>query len=288
MDEYGRAWLQFLFPVYMWIIVASWYSTLAARIAGSNAVAVLATLFLLSYTKLQRIVLQVLSFTFVSSHDGKQFAVWLYDGNIAYFSPKHAVLALVALVVLVGFIIPYTLLVMFGPLLQGKFGHLMVRFRITPILDAYQGPYKISCRWWPGIMLLIRSILMLAFASNIMGDPRLNLMLIVTAIVILLGITWNTGTIYKEPLYNILEAFFIANLALLVAWAEFNRETSSNFTASQAGISYTFVSFSFVTFVVIVSYHTYQRLRQHIHRPQCLQKVEDDPMEYHLPELREI
>ena len=282
MDEYGRAWLQFLFPVYIWviailIIIGSWYSTLVARIAGRNAVAVLATLFLLSYTKLQRIVLQVLSFTIVASHNSKQFAVWIYDGNIAYFSAKHAVLLIVALLVLIGFIVPYTLLVLLGPILQGKFGYLMVRFRITPILDAYQGPYELRFRWWPGVMLVFRSILMLAFASNIQGNPRVNMMLILTAIVILLGIVWNTGTIYKQKLNNILEAFYIVNLALLGGWTEFNREASSNFITAQAAISYTSVSLSLAVFIAVVLYRTYERFRKCLHRPQCcLQKREGD------------
>ena len=302
MDEYGRAWLQFLFPAYIWviailIIIGSWYSTLVARIAGRNAVAVLATLFLLSYTKLQRIVLQVLSFTFVTSHNSKQFAVWIYDGNIAYFSAKHAVLLIVALLVLIGFIVPYTLLVLLGPILQGKFGYLMVRFRITPILDAYQGPYELRFRWWPGVMLVLRSILMLAFASNIQGNPRVNMMLILTAIVILLGIVWNTGTIlYKKKLNNILEAFYIVNLALLCAWTEFNREASSNFIAAQAAISYTSVSLSLAVFIAVVAYRTYERFRKYLNCLQRLkiiaqkkeeeQELDDYVRECDLPDLR--
>ena len=301
MDEYGRAWLQFLFPAYIWviailIIIGSWYSTLVARIAGRNAVAVLATLFLLSYTKLQRIVLQVLSFTFVTSHNSKQFAVWIYDGNIAYFSAKHAVLLIVALLVLIGFIVPYTLLVLLGPILQGKFGYLMVRFRITPILDAYQGPYELRFRWWPGVMLVLRSILMLAFASNIQGNPRVNMMLILTAIVILLGIVWYTGTIYKQKLNNILEAFYIVNLALLCAWTEFNREASSNFIAAQAAISYTSVSLSLAVFIAVVVYRTYERFRKYLNCLQRLktiaqkkeedQELDDYVRECDLPDLR--
>ena len=57
MDAYIKIWLQFVFPVYIWILVAlmicsSRYSTTIARLSGSNTVSVLATLFLLSYAKL--------------------------------------------------------------------------------------------------------------------------------------------------------------------------------------------------------------------------------------------
>ena len=62
LDAYVKTWLQFVFPLYIWflvitIIVLSHYFTLAARLSGRNAVQVLATLFLLSYAKLLRIII---------------------------------------------------------------------------------------------------------------------------------------------------------------------------------------------------------------------------------------
>ena len=56
MDAYIKIWLQFAFPIYIWILVgllayASNYSTKIARILGpTNPVAVLSTLFLPSFT----------------------------------------------------------------------------------------------------------------------------------------------------------------------------------------------------------------------------------------------
>ena len=71
MDEYVRSWLQFVFPLYVWtlvglIIVSSEYSPRIARLFGSNPVAVLATLFLLSYSKLLRTIIATFSFTFLT------------------------------------------------------------------------------------------------------------------------------------------------------------------------------------------------------------------------------
>ena len=70
MDEYVKRWLQFVFPLYVWtlvslIIVSSEYhSPRIARLFGSNPVAVLATLFLLSYSKLLRTIIATFSFTY--------------------------------------------------------------------------------------------------------------------------------------------------------------------------------------------------------------------------------
>ena len=70
MDAYVKTWLQFVFPLYVWslvglIIIGSEYSSRIARFFGSNPVAVLATLFLLSYAKLLRTIIAVLYFTFL-------------------------------------------------------------------------------------------------------------------------------------------------------------------------------------------------------------------------------
>ena len=55
MDAYNKAWLQFVFPVYIWELVGLMIlvSHLSCRF-GNNPVFVLATLILLSYTKILR------------------------------------------------------------------------------------------------------------------------------------------------------------------------------------------------------------------------------------------
>ena len=57
LTAYGRTWLQFVFPLYLWgiaslIIILAKYSHRVAKLMGNNGVPVLATLFLLSYAKL--------------------------------------------------------------------------------------------------------------------------------------------------------------------------------------------------------------------------------------------
>ena len=71
MDAYGQTWLQYLFPAYIWVLViliilAGRQSKRLASVFGGNAVQVLASLLLLSYTKLQRIILETWSSTLVS------------------------------------------------------------------------------------------------------------------------------------------------------------------------------------------------------------------------------
>ena len=102
MDTYSKTWLQFLFPAYIWLItflmIASrHYSTTAAKRIGRNAVKVLATLFLLSFAKLQQTIVAALSFTFLNFLDGSRKKVWVYDDNIDYLEGGHIPLFLAGL-----------------------------------------------------------------------------------------------------------------------------------------------------------------------------------------------
>ena len=268
-DVHTRTWLQFLFPVYIWIIiiiiiVLGWHLTVVAKIVGSNSIPVLATLFLMSYTKLQRTILESLSFTRVESHLGQSFYVWLYDGNVSLSDTKHVFLTLTACLFAVGYVIPFTIIVLFGPVLQKKCSRLMLKFKLTAINDAYQGPYKTEYRWWTGAMLLVRTLLILLFTLNILGSQRLNLLFIVTVCVVMLTAMWNIGTVYKSQWVNVIESFFVANLALLAAWCEYNHQKSTTYIRDQSIIAYVLVGSALLLFTAIVLVRVIIKIRDAI------------------------
>ena len=65
MSDYAKIWLQLLFPIYLifiatLLIITSRYSTTIQRLTAGRALPVLATLFLLSYTKVLLTVSNVL------------------------------------------------------------------------------------------------------------------------------------------------------------------------------------------------------------------------------------
>ena len=68
LDAYSKTWLQFAFPVYLWLlvglmIIVSHFSQKFASLLGRNPVSVLATLILLSYTKVLRTLIATAYFT---------------------------------------------------------------------------------------------------------------------------------------------------------------------------------------------------------------------------------
>ena len=269
MDAYTKSWIQFVFAFYVWalvgiIILMSHYSSRMAALLGTNPIAVLATLFLLSYTKLLRTVIEALSYTLLEYPNKSLIAVWLYDGNIGYLSHKHIPLFTAALMCLIVLFLPYTLFLIFSQWLRSRLGEWQIfswvdHHRIFPFLDAYHAPYTSKHRYWTGLMLLVRCILFLLFALNALGDPSVNLLAIgsVTA-VLLIAYALLGKTIYKSWYLNVLELSFIANLCILALASLYIRSTGGN----QNAVTFTSISIAFATFVCIVAYHSIQQIKQ--------------------------
>ena len=260
MDAYSKAWLQYAFPVYVWVlagavILGSRHSTRIARYLGTNPVAVLATLFILSYAKLLRSIINPLYVTFLD-YPSYTKAVWLVDGNVNYLKGKHIPIFLTSLLALFLLFIPFTLLLLLGQWIQAqserKCCSWISDYRISTFLDVYHGPFKNKHRYWCGLLLVARLCLFLVFAFNIKGDPSVNI-LATTICLIGLLVVFLLFTVYKACYLNVLEASFIINLLLLSIGTNYVDVTSGR---NQNALTYASVSVSFATFCGIVVYHS--------------------------------
>jgi len=269
MDAYAKTWLQFAFPIYIWLIAGLIIflskNTTIAKLIGTNAVKVLATLFLLSYAKLQRTIIVACSFTIISystAEESVEWPVWLHNVNVSYLRGKHIPLFIVAVVFGV-LTLPYTFILLFVQWLQKKSNIKLFRWvqKIMPLLDAYAGPYKDRYRFWTGLLLLIRIIIFTSFAANLQGEPQLNLMVTTLACIFLLMLGWIfTDGIYKAWPLNILESSFFVNLAVLSAATAYIISGEGQSEASaQSAVTYTSVSVALITFIGILLYHIYKQ-----------------------------
>ena len=267
MDVYTKTWLQFVFPVYVWLLVGiiifiSHYSRKITKLLGSNPIAVLATLFLLSYTKILRTIIAALSVTYLQYTNRKNVAVWTYDGNIEYLSGKHTPLFITALLSLILLFLPFTLLLFLGQwlqMLQAKTEWRILSWINKPtfraFLDAYHAPYTCSHRYWTGLLLLVRCILLIIPAT--IGNTSANLLAVSSAVIGLITFALATTGIYRNRYFGILEASFFLNLALLTIATSHVQATGSNQTA----VTLTSLSIAFITFVGIVTYHIFLQIR---------------------------
>ena len=271
MDTYAKTWLELIFPVYIWVIVAflvyiSHHSVKVTKLLGSSPVPVLATLFLLSYAKVLRTIIAALSLT-VLHYPHKNVVVWIHDANVSL--AKYIPLALVALLFLVFLFLPYTLLLLLGQWLQSKAHFRLLSWvknpKLIAILDTYHAPYKPKHRYWTGVLLLVRCALFLVFAFNISANDSVNLLVISsTAFGVFVWLTM-AGVVYKSWCLNALEVSFILNLGVL-AVATYHVTLSGG---SQAPVVYSSVGTAFLTFVGIVTYHIYLRIKSKLQYIQC-------------------
>ena len=266
MDAYTQTWLQFVFPVYLWVIVGlvivvSNYSQRFAKLLGNNPVPILATLILLSYAKILRTSVAAINFTHLEYPD-KQIRVWLHDANIDYLVGQHIPLFIVAMLVFLFLFLPYTLLLVFGQWLQA-ISHLRLFSwinRLKPFMDSYHAPYKAKHRYWPGLLLVLRIILLSAFVIEFnpqQNRTRINLLSILVVAGFLQLWAWISGGVYRNWCLDALEGSFSLNLIILASATYYDNCPEED----QLAVGYTSVSIALATFIGILTYHIFQQVR---------------------------
>ena len=237
MESYCKTWLQFAFPLYIFtlvgmIIVMGRYSSLVSKLCRFNAVPVLATLILLSYSKILRTIITIFSYASLETEDSTDI-VWLYDGNVQFLEPKHAVLFVFGLTVLTFFIVPYTTLLLIAPCLQAKSHWRCFHWinRIKPFLDCYQAPFKDKYSFWSGMLLVWRWPLYILFALK--NDPTYKLWGIMLVTYVYMTVM-TALSVYKNWFPLLLEILFIMNMSALVATSLLHKSWSLDFAIASA------------------------------------------------------
>ena len=209
MDDYAKMWLQLAFPAYLiliatLLIITSRHSTKVQRITARRALPVLATLFLLSYTKILRTVSSVLFYysTITRLPSGHTTLVWAVDANVSLFGLKYTTLFVVCLI-LFAILLPFNAILCFTKTAM----RLRLVNHFKPLIDAYQGPYKYKYYYWTGLHLVIRAI----FFGLSALDRNINL---TVAIILLAAIIFIQRSLipFKDNYKNLHEAAFLFNL----------------------------------------------------------------------------
>ena len=258
LDGYVKTWLQFVFPLYIWLLagVIVSMSRYTSWLSANNSVPVLATMFLLSYNKLFQTIIVSFSFISLELPDNSMLTTWKLDGNVTFLGTKHIILFLTCLLVFALAWLPYTLLLLFYQCLvpyNHKRGCRWV-FKLKPFFDANFGPLKSRHLYWVGALLLARAVLLLVFvvSSNSSDSALIS---VVTVSVLLAVYSGSVGHPYKNWLLSLWENSFFVNLVLLSVSTYYAKLTAS----SQAPVVYTSISLALLEFLAVVCYHCYKR-----------------------------
>jgi len=163
--------------------------------------------------------------------------VWSIDANVPLLGAKFSILFTVCCIILIIQITLNTTLL---------FTKIVSRFRFItkfkPLIDAYQGPYKIKFYYWTGVQLVIR----VAFYGISSLDRKINFtigIMLLTFIAVLHGFAQP----FKVKHKNYQEMMFIANLQWIFVVLQNSSEnvTFVNILLQLAGLH----------FICIVFYH---------------------------------
>ena len=271
LSAYGKAWLQFVFPFYVWciaglIIVLARYSTRFSRLTGNNSVPVLATLFLLSYAKLLRTIITILSYTTVDTANGQK-TVWSADGNIDYLGPQHTPLFLAALATLLLLWLPYTLLLLSAHWIRKINTPFLTRvsMKVKPFLDAHYGPFNDKHCYWFGALLGVRIVILLISATVPASNFSVSTLSVSVAAGALVSYVAVGPPVYRHKTTTVFEAALFINLALLGLAKFYVASAIGNQTAA----TLTLVAVAFAQFLGLVLYQLYSFLKplfSHYHK----------------------
>ena len=270
LDGYWKTWLQFAFPLYIWlliggIIIGCYYSGRLSRLCGNNSVPVLATLILMSFTKLLDTITNILMVAIIKCED-RHWNVWSLDGNIAYLSHKHIPLFLVAvLFLLIGLV--YTGLIFTAQWLQRYSGKCCRKssrdpvIKLKPFIDAYTGPYKDKHRYWTGLLLIVRILLTTVFSFTTGNISKINNYIIALTS---LTIMYLSRDVHRNKVINRLSAFYYFNLGSLALFSALAGNMGYS-THVKTAINSFFVSVALFCFIATVLVHIITKIRAKYH-----------------------
>ena len=214
MSNYTKSWLQLVFPVYLifiatLLIITSRYSTTIQRLTAHRALPVLATLFLLSYTKVLLTVSNVLFFYTSITHLPSKHTtlVWSVDTSVPLFGVEFIILFIACLILFL-ILVPFNVVLIFTK----KLSYFKVVTYFKPLLDAYQGPYKIKFYYWHGLQLLLRAVFFGVSALD--RNSNLTISIIMLEVLIWLQVKCLP---FKSFENNAMELFSLVNLHTVFA-----------------------------------------------------------------------
>ena len=265
LDMYQYSWLQYAFPVYLWLLTGTiivWckYSRIVRKLLGTNPVAVIATVTLMSFTKILQTALGSLVYANLENSSGNSSTkVWFLDGNLEYFHDwKHILLGITGICIISFLVLPYVFLLTFGYHLQAYSNRKGFRWfnQFIPVLDAHYAPFSKTTRFWPGLMLLVRIALVL---SDVLY--RDNLVFVASLMVVTIAFQQK---LYRYWYLDALEKSFSLNLCIMCAGTYHIKL----YGGSQTILSSVCTGVALVEFVGILTFHLLKRFNSN-----CFQKI---------------
>ena len=264
MDALEYIGLQFVFPLYLFILMG--IMILSARCIrcpchkSFSAGKIFATLLVVTYTSILRMCCEVLQFVAIEPvtrpGTGKSIR-WATDPSVHFFSGWHAALGVLSILLLIIYIIPLPLILLF----PSKAYSFKYTGKMKPILDACFAPYKTKFRRWISIRLLIGIVL----STAPLYLPLMHTVFLIAVAIIILVFIQALLKPYRGFCRNATDGFLLVNMTILFIILLFQNDLCSYCNTEMLQQRHTIfsaavVSMAYAVFLGILLYHIFLRL----------------------------
>ena len=267
MTQIGKTGLQFVFPIYLWLLISiivflGRYYFRSQRVTSSLVLPVLATLMLLSYSKLLRTTISVFSSTTVlyssaqsNYTDLQKISVWHPDPNVEYLHGTHIILFLIGVVFTLVFILPLALAMTF-PTVVLRPKRLSYFF---PLFDCFYAPFKDKYRYWFGARMIV--LIYLSTMESIIRSYQEALLLSVVIAVLAFAIVQAYIRPFKNTIINILDLIFMGIFILLSVITLYIYPSTSSYAEVNIAVK-VLGSVAFVLFCFVLVFHVHNIIKK--------------------------
>ena len=225
MSSQAKALLQLVFPVYLFllvflIIILTRYLNLFSKLLSTrNPVATLATLIVLSYSKLIRFIISSLKLS-ANSQKTVYNPSDLFTPDVGHqFTPSH-ILQLVAAAIILSAGGLFTVLLFCSQWLPRCSNWKLMKWtrntKYTGFMDAYHAPFTPKHRYWVGLLLFT-----LIVHNTVVAMATVSLLPLISAVVLFFGrivfVLLNIR-VYKIWYLESLEVLFIFNIFIFMVF----------------------------------------------------------------------
>ena len=193
--------LMIMYALPMFVILTVWFLSqlvrrypqccLSKRVRAPHRA--ICTIFVLCYTNITTISLEILHPAKLGS--GPNDTVLFQNGSITFFRDKHLAYGLVAILIIIIFVLPFPLILLFRPFLTKGLRPILNLDHWRPYFDAFQGCLKDQYRWCAAFYFICRLGILLVFTY--LPDGLVRRMILQSACILILVI-FSSLRPYKE------------------------------------------------------------------------------------------
>ncbi len=271
MTALFRTYIQLLFPVYLYILMGL-YSLIASRITVSfcknySPTKTFVTLNVMTYASILNTCIEILSAISMHTVNNVFSLRWAIDANQVYFRGWHIPLGIIAIVISFTYLsIPILFL---APSVIYKYRFFKSGI---PFFDALFAPFKQEYRFWLGIRLLTRGVLVV-FSRTI--NTYTSLLINSIVLLILLHVQTSIKP-FKSFWLNNIDSLLIVNLIIMYIGFLVNSVLPPSIDAPIQNTAYLviFIGIAYLAIIAIFGYYIdirFPKIRQKLLK--CLQSV---------------